>query len=63
MSQCVHEKQRSRGTAGQDLFHIVWLFSIFSLGGGMVGQGRLHHQGAGGSLHAEEVPDPEEKIL
>ena len=29
----------------------------------MAGQGRLHHQGAGGSLHAEEVQDVEEEIL
>ena len=32
-------------------------------GGRVDRQGRVHHQGAGGTLHAQKVSDPEEKIL
>ena len=37
--------------------------SLCSLGRGVVGQGRLYRERAGGALHAKEVSNPEKEIL
>ena len=65
--KCHNAFMRNKDLEGQQV-RICFITSlgflwIFSLGGGMVGQGRLYHQGAGSSLHAKEVPNTEEEIL